>query len=59
MCAVVIIGQNYDALTGHADATALLASYIGLPIFLSLWLGHKLVTGSRPVRLEEADLSRP
>ncbi len=58
MCAVVIIGQNYEALTGHADATTLLASYIGLPVFLALWLVHKLVTGSRGVRLEEADLSR-
>ena len=25
---------------------------------LALWLGHKLVTGSKPVRYEDADLTR-
>ena len=31
---------------------------IGLPLFLALWLGHRLVTGSRMVRYEDADLTR-
>ncbi|MDO5697328.1 MAG: amino acid permease [Dermatophilus congolensis] len=58
MCGIVIVGQNYEALVGDTDLGTLLASYIGLPVFLALWFGHKVITGSKPVRLEEADLSR-
>ena len=49
MCAVVILGQNYQAFMGDVDLVAVASAYIGLPLFLALWLGHKLVTGSKPV----------
>lgn len=58
MCAIVIVGQNYQAFTGRVDVHGLLSSYIGLPLFLALWGGHKLVTRAPGVRLEDADLSR-
>jgi lysine-specific permease len=58
MCTFVIVGQNYEALIGNRDIVALLSSYIGLPLFLALWVGHKLVTGEPAVRPEEADLTR-
>ena len=58
MCAVVILGQNYQAFMGDVDLVAVATAYIGLPLFLALWLGHKLVTGSKPVRYEDADLTR-
>lgn len=58
LCAVVILGQNYQAFLGEVDLLGALTAYIGLPLFLALWFGHKLVTGSRMVRYEEADLSR-
>jgi len=58
LCAVVILGQNYQAFAGDVDLLAALSAYIGLPLFLALWFGHKLVTGSRMVRYEDADLSR-
>lgn len=61
LCTVVILGQNLEAFSGGGvDVLAALSSYIGLPLFLGLWLGHRLVTGkaSRMVRYEEADLSR-
>lgn len=35
----------------------LLAAYIGLPIAVALWLGYKLVRGSRPTPPAELDLS--
>ncbi|MCI1675784.1 MAG: amino acid permease [Ancrocorticia sp.] len=57
MCTFVIVGQNYEALIGNRDIVALLSSYIGLPLFLALWAGHKLVTREPAVRPEEADLS--
>lgn len=58
MCAFVIVGQNYEALFGLVDPTALLTSYIGLPLFLALWWGHKIVTKSVKVDPLQADLSR-
>ena len=58
MCAVVVAGQNYQAFMGHLDVRGLMASYIGLPVFLALWAGHKLVTRAPGVELETADLSR-
>ncbi|SDE34025.1 lysine-specific permease [Actinobaculum suis] len=58
MCAVVLIGQNWEALVGNADFTSLLTSYIGLPLFLGLWAGHKLLTRAPAVKATEADLTR-
>ncbi|MEB2527419.1 amino acid permease [Kocuria rosea] len=58
LCAVVILGQNYQAFVGDIDLLAALSAYIGLPLFLALWLGHRLVTGARMVRYEDADLTR-
>jgi lysine-specific permease len=58
LCAVVILGQNYQAFIGDMDLMAALTAYIGLPLFLALWFGHKLVTGSKMVRYEDADLTR-
>ncbi|MFI7496703.1 hypothetical protein ACH9D2_18535 [Kocuria sp. M4R2S49] len=58
LCAVVILGQNYQAFLGDLDLTAALSAYIGLPMFLALWAGHRILTGSRMVRYEDADLTR-
>lgn len=58
LCAVVVLGQNYQAFLGEVDLLGALTAYIGLPLFLALWFGHKLVTGSKMVRYEEADLTR-
>ncbi|AHU89422.1 gamma-aminobutyrate permease [Trueperella pyogenes] len=58
MTVVVIIGQNTEALLGETGFTALLSSYIGLPIFLALWAGHKLVTRAPAVKPLEVDLTR-
>ena len=58
LCAVVILGQNYQAFLGEVDLLAAATAYIGLPLFLALWFGHRLVTGSKMVRYEDADLNR-
>ena len=58
LCTVVILGQNYEAFLNGVDLVAVASAYIGLPLFLALWIGHKLVTGSKGVRPEEADLTR-
>ena len=59
MCAVVIVGQGYDAMFGSHDFTALISSYIGLPLFFALWGIHKWKTGSKAVDPAHANLSRP
>ena len=58
MCAVVIVGQSLDVISGEASIMDFLAIYIGLLFFLALWGGHKLVTRTPKVKPEEADLSR-
>ena len=58
LCTVVVLGQGYGAFGEGVDLLAAATAYLGLPLFLALWLGHKLVTGSKPVRSEDADLTR-
>mgnify|MGYP000948216583 FL=1 len=58
MCAFVIAGQNLEVYTGNIDLGALISAYVGLPLFLALWWGHKLVTKAPKVNPMEADLRR-
>ncbi|MCS7459122.1 amino acid permease [Paenibacillus doosanensis] len=42
LCVVVIIGQCMEAIAdGRIDWAYLFASYIGIPLFLAIWLGYK------------------
>ena len=56
MCLVVIGGQNYEAIIS-GDWFGVLSSYIGLPVVVAVWLGHRIVTRDRLVPLEEMDVS--
>ncbi|WP_278763821.1 amino acid permease [Corynebacterium argentoratense] len=58
MCAFVIAGQNLEVYTGNIDLGTLISAYVGLPLFLALWWGHKLVTKAPKVNPMEADLRR-
>ncbi|WP_066051078.1 amino acid permease [Robertmurraya korlensis] len=54
MCIFVILGQNYQAfLTSEIDWYGVVVSYLGLPIFLALWFGFKLVHKTKIVPLKE------
>lgn len=56
LCLIVIGGQNYQAFMGnHIDWLGLLVSYIGLPIFLVLWLGYKWIKKTKIVKLADCD----
>ena len=58
LCAIVILGQNYSAfLGGHIDWTSILISYIGLPLFIIVWLSFKFIKKTKIVPLEECDFS--
>jgi len=58
MCAFVIAGQNLEVYTGNIDLGTLISAYVGLPLFLALWWGHKLVTKAPKVDPMQADLRR-
>ncbi|MDR0478786.1 MAG: amino acid permease [Burkholderiaceae bacterium] len=54
LCLVVTLGQNYaDIASGNATLMSLLATYIGIPLFLAIWLGYRIVRKTRLVPLHE------
>lgn len=59
LCAYVVVGQVADAALSGAGLGYVVAILFSPALFLLLWWGHRAVTGSRRVRLEEADLSAP
>ncbi|VEG90255.1 amino acid permease [Legionella spiritensis] len=54
LCLLIIGGQNYQAfMNHHIDWHGLLVSYIGLPLFILIWLGHKWIKKTRMVALRD------
>jgi lysine-specific permease len=54
ICLLVILLQNYSAFTGgHIDWIGVFSTYIGIPIFLALWLGYKFIKKTRVIPLQE------
>ncbi len=54
LCLVIALGQNYQAfLSGNIDWWSVLATYIGIPIFLAIWLGYRWTRKTRFVRYED------
>ena len=58
VCLIVVLGQNYAAFTGGTiDWYGVVVSYIGLPLFLVLWIGYKIKHKTKVVALKDADLN--
>ncbi|HEY2422259.1 MAG TPA: amino acid permease [Neobacillus sp.] len=58
VCGFVVLGQNYSAFMGnHIDWYGVLVSYIGIPLFLILWLGYKFTKKTKVIPLQKCDLS--
>jgi len=55
---LVIAGQNYEAVLA-GRSMEVLSSYIGLPVFIILWMAHRFITKSKMVPLLEMDLTAP
>lgn len=54
LCMIITLGQNYEAfLADTIDWGGAIATYIGLPLFLSIWFGYKWIKGTRFVRYNE------
>ena len=56
MCVLVIAGQGYDAIVG-GDWVGIASAYIGLPVFIAVWLGHRAVKKDKIIPLEQVDVS--
>lgn len=58
LCVLVILGQNINALTGvHFDWYGVMVSYIGLPVFIMIYLGYKWRHKTQVPALTACDLS--
>ena len=58
MCIIIIIGQGYSFITPKGiDWNGLIASYIGIPLFLALYIGYKVKHKTKVIPLDEVDLT--
>ncbi|WP_258880674.1 amino acid permease [Clostridium estertheticum] len=58
LCVIVILGQGVTYFTADSiDWKNVIASYIGLPLFLLLWLVYKVKNKTKIVNLKEIDFS--
>lgn len=60
LCLVITLGQNYQAfLQDTIDWKSVIATYIGIPLFLVIWFGYKLVKGTHFVKYSEMKFPEP
>lgn len=58
MCLIIILGQGYSCITPNGvDWHSLIASYIGIPLFIALYVGYKVKHKTKVVSLDEVDLT--
>lgn len=59
ICFIVIVGQGYSQFLGGAiDWMGVLATYIGLPLFLIIYLVYKWKHKTKLIPLQECELSK-
>lgn len=57
VCLVVILAQDYQAfLSNHIDWMSLVVAYLGIPLFLVMWLGYKFIKKTKVVPLMECKI---
>lgn len=58
MCILIALTKNYDVFVGEFSTKykTFITGYIGIPVYLILMVGHKVVTGSRGPSPHEVDL---
>ncbi len=58
MCIIIILGQGYSCIKPEGvDWQGLIASYIGIPLFVVLYVWYKVKHKTKVVPLDEVDLS--
>ncbi|MFC4893089.1 amino acid permease [Pseudofrancisella aestuarii] len=63
LVSIVIVGQGVyifkqHGLTWESLAVNFISTYIGLIVFIVIYLGYKFIKGTKVVKLEECDLTR-
>lgn len=59
LCMIITLGQNYEAFMHDTiDWNGVIATYIGIPLFLIIMFGYKFVKKTKWVKYEEMDFSR-
>ena len=54
LCLIITLGQNYQAfLEDTIDWYGVVATYIGIPLFLLIWFTYKIVKKTRFIRYSE------
>ena len=54
LCLIVVLGQNYEAFfASRIDWNGIIATYIGIPVYLAVWLGYRWKHRCRFVRYED------
>ena len=57
LCLLITLGQNYQSFMADTiDWTSIAATYIGIPLFLVIWLSYRWKNGSRLLKYSEIDL---
>ncbi|KAH6654795.1 amino acid permease/ SLC12A domain-containing protein [Truncatella angustata] len=57
MCVIIALTKNFDVFTGDFKSkyATFITGYLGIPIYLILIFGHKIVTKSKGIRPHECD----
>lgn len=59
LCLIITLGQNYQAfLADKIDWYGVAATYIGIPLFLLIWLGYRATRGGHFIRYQEMHFPR-
>ena len=54
VCLIVILAQDYQAFMGsHIDWKSLVVAYLGIPLFLVMWFGYKIIKKTKVIPLHE------
>ena len=54
LCLIITLGQNYQAfMEERIDWGGVVATYIGLPVFLGIWLAYRLIKRSHFIRYQD------
>jgi len=59
LCLTITLGQNYEAfLQNNIDWNGVIATYIGIPLFLVIMFGYKLFKKTKWIKYQDMDFSR-
>ncbi|MGC4377500.1 amino acid permease [Fictibacillus sp. Mic-4] len=57
LCMIVLLAQNYRAFLSHPiDWGSVIAAYLGIPLFLVMWLGYKFIKKTKVVPLDKCEI---